>query len=83
MTSTRANTTRDELIRVVRARPFEPFAITLENGERVILNHPENIAFDPEPGGSVRFHVIANNMVTASTLDAITSVTALDRGAAV
>ena len=80
MITARANATRDDLTRVVRARPFDPFALTLENGERVIVQHSENIAFDPEPDGSVRFRVIATKLVTDGTLDAISSISTLDRG---
>src|SRR5688572_5317391 len=73
-------TTIQQMLRVV---PFQPFAISLENGDRVIIEHPENIAFDPTANGdsgSAHFSVIANNLITLSTFNAVTSVTQSDRG---
>jgi hypothetical protein len=77
--TTRAHATREELVQHVRARPFMPFALSLENGERVIVRHPENIAFDPDEGGSVYFYVIADKLRTFGTLDAISTISRLDR----
>jgi len=69
---------------MLAAVPFRPFAISLENGDRVIAEHPENIAFDPtvngDNAGSAHFSVIGNNLFVLSTFDAITSVTQVDRG---
>ena len=79
MTTARAAVTREELVQHVRATPFMSFAISLENGERVIVQHPENIAFDPVEGGSIYFYVIADKLRTFGTLDAISTITRLDR----
>jgi hypothetical protein len=56
----------------------------MENGDRVIIEHPENIAFDPtEPegtAGSEDFYVISNKLRLFSTFSAVTNVALLDRG---
>jgi hypothetical protein len=69
---------------MLRAVPFRPFAISLDNGDRVIVEHPENIAFDPTPNGkgatSANFSVITSKLIVLSTFDAISSVTLVDRG---
>jgi hypothetical protein len=73
-----------EIQRLLRAAPFRPFALTLENGDRVIIEHPENIAFDPAPpegmSGADEFYVISNRIRLFSTFGAVTSVTLVDRG---
>jgi hypothetical protein len=43
----RVEAVRAEVQRLLHAVPFRPFALTMEDGERVIIEHPENIAFDP------------------------------------
>ncbi|HEX7377416.1 MAG TPA: hypothetical protein VF278_09900 [Pirellulales bacterium] len=72
-----------EAQRLLRQAPFHPFAVNLENGDRVIIEHPENIAFDPVgrngTGGSAEFHVISSSLRYVSTFDAVTSVAILDR----
>ena len=80
----RVDTVRSEVQRLLHAAPFRPFALTLENGDRVIIEHPENIAFNPAsqegPGGSEDFYVLAKKLRLFSTFDAVTSVALLDRG---
>lgn len=75
---------RAEVQRLLRAVPFHPFALNLENGDRIVIEHPENIAFDPgspeAPGGSEEFYVIANRLRLFSTFEAVASVALLDRG---
>lgn len=74
---------RAEVQRLLRAAPFLPFALVLENGDRVIIEHPENIAFDPpssEAAGSEDFYVISNKLRLFSTFSAVTSIALLDRG---
>jgi hypothetical protein len=46
---------RAEVQRLIRQAPFRPFVFSLENGDRVTIEHPENIAFDPGPEGSADF----------------------------
>jgi hypothetical protein len=55
----------------------------LENGDRVVIDHPENIAFDPGKNGSAgseEFYVISSQLRLFSTFDAVSSVTLVDRG---
>jgi len=56
----------------------------MENGDRIIIEHPENIAFDPaaKPGknGAEEFYVISKKLRLFSTFNAVTSVAVLDRG---
>jgi hypothetical protein len=81
----RVEAIRSEVQRLLRAVPFRPFALILENGERIIIGHPENIAFDPGEGegmGSEEFYVIANRLRLFSTFGAVTSVALVDRAEA-
>lgn len=79
----RTEVVRSEVHRMLRAVPFRPFALVMENGDRVIIEHPENIAFDPptpQSGGSEDFYVISNRLRLFSTFAAVTSVALADRG---
>ena len=72
---------RGEVQRLVRQAPFRPFVLSLENGDRVTIEHPENIAFNPgENGhkGSTEFYVITDKLRLFSTFDAVTSAAILD-----
>jgi hypothetical protein len=63
--------------------PFRPFVLTLENGQRVPIEHPENIAFDPGEGpdsGSPDFYVISGELRLFSTFEAVASASLLDTG---
>ena len=53
----RAEAIRSEIAHIVRQAPFRPFVLSLENGDRVSIEHPENLAFDPD-GDSPDFYVI-------------------------
>jgi hypothetical protein len=79
MTTTRATVIREELLRMVRANPFFPFIIQMENGDRIQVNHPENVAFDPQPGGGVYFYAIGDKLRTFGSFDAVTNIVTLDR----
>lgn len=78
----RLDSIRSEVQRLVRAVPFRPFVLLLENGERVTIGHPENIAFDstiPEgTRGADEFYVIAGGLRWFSTFGAVTSIALLD-----
>ncbi len=80
----RVESLRSEILRLMRAKPFRPFALLLENGERVMIGHPENIAFEPGSpegiGGSEDFYVISGGIRMFSTFGAITSIAMLDHG---
>jgi hypothetical protein len=79
----RVEAIRSEVQKRLHATPFRPFALTLENEDRVIIGHPENIAFDPGSpegtGGSEDFYVISNKLRLFSTFSAVTSVVLVDR----
>jgi hypothetical protein len=74
---------RSAVQRLLRSAPFQPFALTLENGDRVVIEHPENIAFDPGNNGSAgseEFYVISSRLRLFSTFSAVSSVALVDRG---
>ena len=78
----RVESFRAEVQRLLRAVPFRPFALSLENGDRVIIGHPKNIAFDPGNGestGSDEFYVLSRNLRLFSNFSAVTSVALLDK----
>ena len=80
----RVETIRSEIQLLVRATPFHPFALNMENGDRMVVAHPENIAFDPDAKEGAkwwdRFHAISNGLVLFSSFGAVTSVALVDRG---
>ena len=71
---------RPEVQRLLGQKPFRPFALIMESGDRVIVEHPENIAFDPVAQGVGDFYVISGRLRLFSTFEAVTSVTLLDTG---
>lgn len=79
----RTNSIRSEIQRLIRSAPFRKFVLSLENGDRAVIEHPENIAFDPEPGGSEEFYVISGKLRLFSTFSAVSSVALADRDGAV
>jgi hypothetical protein len=66
--------------------PFRPFLLMLENGDRIRLEHPENIAFDPggngPESGSADFYVISGDIRFYGTFDAVAGTAMLDMGGA-
>jgi hypothetical protein len=42
----RTEVIRTEIQRLLRQAPFRPFALNLENEDRIVIEHLENIAFD-------------------------------------
>lgn len=75
---------RGEVQRLVNQRPFQPFILNLENGDRITIEHPENIAFDPsnENHGSAYFYVVTRGLRFGGTFHAVTSVVEEDTGQA-
>lgn len=80
----RTEVIRAEIQRLLRQAPFQPFVLTVESGDRIPIEHPENIAFDPgtngTEGGSSDFYVISRQLRVYSTFGAVTSVALLDTG---
>jgi hypothetical protein len=68
---------RSELQRLLRQVPFRPFVLTLVGGERAVIEHPENIAFDPRPGASSDFYVLTGSLRLFRTFEAVSSATML------
>ncbi len=79
----RVQVVRTEVQRLLRKVPFQPFVLNLENGDRIIIEHPENIAFDPSAngnsGGSEDFYVISKKLRVFGSFNAVTSVAVVDR----
>ena len=73
----RTQTVRGEVQRLIHQRPFKPFVLNLENGDRIPIGHPENIAFDPGENGSSGsddFYVVSGRVRIHSVFEAVTSV---------
>ncbi|HYT93066.1 MAG TPA: hypothetical protein VEL76_30390 [Gemmataceae bacterium] len=68
---------RSEFQRLLRQVPFRPFVITLNGGERAVIDHPENVAFDPRPGSSSDFYVLTGNLRLFNTFGAVSSLAML------
>ena len=79
----RVESIRAEVQRLVRSTPFHPFALLMENGDRIVVEHPENIAFDPAQNGShgsEHFYVISAQLSQMSTFGAVTTIALVDQG---
>ncbi len=77
----RTDAIRSEVQRLLRAVPFRKFILCLESGDRVLIEHPENIAFDPDgqTSGSDEFYVITGRLRLFSTFGAVSSIALADR----
>jgi hypothetical protein len=75
---------RSEIHRLIRAVPFRKFVLMLESGDRVLIEHPENIAFNPEAKGdaSDEFYVITGRVRLFSSFSAVSGVSLADQGGA-
>ncbi len=73
---------RSEVQRLLRQAPFRPFVLNLENGNRLTIEHPENIAFDPSSddsqGGSTDFYAISGRLRVFGTFEAVTHLALAD-----
>ena len=80
----RVEAMRAEIHRLIRAVPFRRFVLILESGDRVLIEHPENIAFDPEgrEPGADEFYVITGRIRLFGTFGAVSSVALADRDGA-
>jgi hypothetical protein len=67
---------------LIRAVPFRKFLLSLESGERVLIEHPENIAFNPEAGSTEEFYVISGKLRLFSTFSAVSAIALADRDGA-
>jgi hypothetical protein len=84
MAADRRQTAHSDVLRFLHDVPFRPFLLNMENGDRILVEHPENIAFNPGTNGSrgsSRFHVItSNDAVVVGSFAAVTSVLQADEG---
>jgi hypothetical protein len=77
----KAEAVRKQVFDLLKKRPFNPFMLTLDSGEQVLIEHPENFAYDPAPDSSAdrsRFSVVTKRLITYGTFDAVSSVACLD-----
>jgi hypothetical protein len=74
---------RTELQRLLRQSPFHPFVLTFTGGERAIIEHPENLAFDPRPGASTDFYVLTGSLRLFSAFESVSSIANLSGGGAI
>ena len=77
----RNEATRTEIQRLIRAVPFRRFVLVLESGDRILIEHPENVAFNPEAreSGGDEFYVITGRIRLFSTFGAVSSIAMADR----
>lgn len=75
-----SDSVREELKQRVRARPFQRFVVTLDSGDKFVVEHPENMAFDPEPGGKPYVYIVSRGIVGFATLEKITHIAFIDEG---
>lgn len=80
----RVDAIRAKVHRLIRAVPFHKFILMLESGDRVLIEHPENIAFDPEAKGATsdEFYVITGQIRLFSTFGAVSGVALADQSGA-
>lgn len=72
---------RAEVKCLVRAVPFQPFVLAMENGDRIVVEQPENIAFDPVERPENRrddFYVFSGTRRFGSTFSAVKEVVVVD-----
>lgn len=80
----RAEIVRDQVRTLLRAVPFKPFVLNMENGDRLLIEHPENIGYNPTaPVNSLRaarLSVTSGDLQFLGTFDAVTTVALKDTG---
>jgi hypothetical protein len=74
----RTDSIRSEIHRLIRSAPFRRFVLSFENGAQAEIEHPENVAFDPVPGGSDEFYVISGKLRLFSTFGAVSGIALAD-----
>jgi len=75
---TRIDSNRAVLTDMLRSVPFQSFALNMENGDRIVIEHPENIAFDSTENGRNEIYIISNRLRLFTTFIAIASIAQLD-----
>lgn len=80
--ATKTEIMRTQIRHLQSRTPFSPFEINLENGDRIVVEHPELIAYDPRENssGTGRVAILTNEVNITTTFDSISSVAEIDRG---
>ena len=76
----RLATIREVIVDNYSRRPFRPFAVNFENGDRVIVEHPENIAFHVTQPNRDYIFILSEKLRYSGPMSAITTVAELDTG---
>ena len=71
---------KSEVRRPRNQEPFRRFVVSFAAGEWVVVEYPQNIAFDPVPTGSAPFAVVSRYCHLLGSLDAVVSVELLGPG---
>ena len=75
---------RQQVQRLVRQVPFRQFVITFENGDRALIEHPENLAFVPSVNGErdlpTDLDIVTKGLRLYTSFDSVTTVAARDSG---
>lgn len=77
----RTQDVRDEIQRLLGQVPFRPFVITLENRQRIDVEHPENIGLlydERDPTNREDFYARAGAKRLYAPLEAVTSISQED-----
>jgi hypothetical protein len=73
---------RNQLMHLLHQVPFQSFFILLDSGDRILIEHPENIAFDPgvigQRPGSRHFSAITGAMSLFGTFETVAGVAIRD-----
>ena len=70
---------RAEIIRLLKAQPFRPFAMIMDSGQQVVIRHPENVAYDPA-AETANCYALADGIMHILPWEKITSAAVVDRG---
>ena len=79
----RTDIIRGEIRRMLKQSPFRAFVLNLENGDKITIEHPENIAFDPgingTASGSQDFYVISRALRFFGSFEAVSGIVLLEQ----
>ncbi len=79
-----AELARQQVQRLVRQTPFRQFGITFENGDRALIEHPENLAFvptvDEETDLPTDLDIVTKGSRLYTSFESVTTVAARDAG---
>ena len=78
----RGDIIREQVHQLVHTQPFRPFVMYLENGQQVPIDHPENIAYDPDDSSEfkMKFTAVSRGRFFWGTFDAVSAVAEVDVG---